>query len=450
MRLLIITHSYSPEQTPRALRWSAIAERWAAKGHEVDVISFRGKNQPAQDRLSGVSVHRVGGWGPENLRHRAAGFDNSRPRKFRSKMKRAVRWFYDHTWKQVWWPDYAGPWYFNAVRKARNLITGRKHDILITSSLPFTAHIVGLNIKRQFQTLPWLVDIGDPFYFLNRTPANNHTIYRRLNFNVERKVLERADAISVTNGATKDIYSGLFPESADRIRVIYPLLRDDAVVQPQRRIFAEDDHIRLLFVGSLYRQIRSPKHVLHAFSRLLQTELGKRLELHFFGRINDCQCEFEPYQQLVGKKVFMHGEVNNVTARQAMVEASFLVNIGNDTSYQLPSKVVEYGNSGKPILNFATLAADSSAAILRTHPAAYTAWFGPGTDQGGDQFTELVTFIDQPRSIQRDLLEEWCKPFQVETIVREYELLIREAHVRLQRRTRGFNLEGVGETLRVV
>lgn len=38
MRILVISHSYSPASSPRAFRWSAICEQWVKKGIDVGVV----------------------------------------------------------------------------------------------------------------------------------------------------------------------------------------------------------------------------------------------------------------------------------------------------------------------------------------------------------------------------------------------------------------------------
>lgn len=92
----------------------------------------------------------------------------------------------------------------------------------------------------------------------------------------------------------------------------------------------------------------------------MSTPLGAKLELHFYGVLNDCKPCFDPYGDLLGSKIFIHGLVPRAEAVRAMQEATVLVNFGNSTAYQLPSKVVEYVMLGKPVLNVTKLDSDSS------------------------------------------------------------------------------------------
>lgn len=61
---------------------------------------------------------------------------------------------------------------------------------------------------------------------------------------------------------------------------------------------------------------------------------------------------------------------NSEKAAHAMKEANILVNIGNNTSYQLPSKVVEYASTGKAILNLVKTESDSSIPFFDAYPAS--------------------------------------------------------------------------------
>jgi len=55
----------------------------------------------------------------------------------------------------------------------------------------------------------------------------------------------------------------------------------------------------------------------------------------------------------------VHGFQSRETARQAMTRMDVLVNVGNSTTWQLPSKVVEYYASGKPVLHLAVVKGDA-------------------------------------------------------------------------------------------
>ena len=60
MRILIITVYYHPVMTPNVFRWSAIAEEWVGRGHEVHVLCSERSPLPGAETIEGVRIHRAG------------------------------------------------------------------------------------------------------------------------------------------------------------------------------------------------------------------------------------------------------------------------------------------------------------------------------------------------------------------------------------------------------
>lgn len=434
-RILIISHSYKPATTPRAIRWSAIAEYWAAQGHKVDLICAWEPGWDNYEVLQGVKVHRVegriieagrskikkllaGGGGPQDqIAVSAVG----RNRGLMPHFSFAVKWFYDHTWKKIYWPDHACLWYWPAIRRAMKLLDDHVYDNLISVSFPFIGHLVGLSCKRRFPQIKWVVDVGDPFCFAEITTPNNIYLYNKLNYYIEHKVFNNASAISVTNQLTADKYCELFQDNAQKISVIPPLM--PAVEAGGIKNYHNNNQIRMVFMGTLYRGIRNPSFLLNLFVKLLQTRLSEKLEIHFLGKLDGCEDYFQKYRHLLSNKIFLHGQVDRATALKAMQEADILVNIGNDNPFQLPSKVFEYIGNGKPILNIARVEPDSSHDILRNYPVSLTLW-DRDADLTPEQLANCLEFIEHPPKIDLASLRPWLKNFELETIAKSYEDLL--------------------------
>ncbi|HEX6373817.1 MAG TPA: glycosyltransferase [Longimicrobium sp.] len=429
MKLLVVTHEYAPALNPRAFRWTSVAEALAARGHQVDVLSAALPGQPRQEERNGVSVHRVGGGVTEALRRRLArapapaapgGAAAAPPRAGAGLAKRV----HDRTWKQVYWPDYACLWYPAAVRRARALLAAGGYDRLVTVSHPFTGHWVGAALKNENPALPWLVDVGDPFAFIEGTPVNNVRLHGARNYRAERRVLRGASVVSVTTGPTRTRYAAAFPESAGKLVVVPPLLSPEAA-RPGNGRFLPDGagRVRMVFVGTLYRDLRSPEPLLRLFQALLRTEAGAGLELHFVGMLNGCEEVLAPYAPLLGDRIFVHGAVPRERALRAMHDADVLVNLGNASGYQLPSKVVEYAATGRPVLNLAGAASDVSVDFFSTHPAVLQL---PYDDDGGpDTVRRVAGFLAGARPVDAGTVARSLAPFGVDAITDTYERLLR-------------------------
>jgi hypothetical protein len=245
-------------------------------------------------------------------------------------------------------------------------------------------------------------------------------MYRRHNYRYEGKVLRKADNITVTTIPTQLKYLESFPHCHGRIHVVNPLLIMPPTIQPDNPL---QERLRLIYVGTLHKSIRSPANLLDLFNSLLQTRLGSQLELHFYGNLHDCSAFFEPYHELIGKTIFLHGVRPRVEVLRAMQEAHVLINIGNRTEYQLPSKLVEYVASTKPIINLAISKEDSSYHFLRGYPAFFS-WVGGATANPDDhQFQELISFINCPPRVDASQVSSFLADYQIDVIARKYEAL---------------------------
>lgn len=427
MKILIISCSYPPSLTPRAFRWAAIAEQWAKEGHHVDVVCETAPARAASETINGVHVHRAGSKLIGRMR-RKIGTEKvaqaPESRGLRETLTALIKKTSKYAWRKLYWPDYACLWYWPAIGKARKLQAANDYDVMYSSSIPFTGHLVALGIKNKYPSLRWIVDIGDPFCFSDGVTVNNFALYENLNIRYEKKVLLLADAVTVTTGATRERYSEIFPFAASKLSVIPPLLSIEPSAGTRVSNFLPTDNkIRLVFLGTLYRAIRSPENLLRVFSKLLEeTDLAERLELHFYGEISSCQDCFEPYGGFMGRNIFIHGLVDRKVAVQAMKDADILINIGNDTAYQLPSKVVEYLATMKPILNFAKTDQDSSTVFFR-HYDGTMCIAGDITICEQDRFQAIVNFIRNPQKVDIRAREQQLNTFRIDQIAKTYRSL---------------------------
>lgn len=433
MRILVISYSYFPSISPRAFRWTAIAEHWAKQGIEVDVVSAWKPETSKNEIKDNVHIFRTGGKAAEVIRNSLC-FKKTTPKIIKSDNKEffnghkiphavhLIKWLHDYTWKKIYWPDFACLWYFSAVKKAEQLFKKKNYSALITVSLPFTCHLTGLYLKEKYPKINWLVDIGDPFCFLDQTPTNNHVFYHRLNYRCEGKIFNLADAVSVTTDPTLKKYGQVFPDNADKISVIPPLLSQTNLIDSPL-IFLKNAKIRLVFIGTLYKNIRSPDYLLSLFNQLLDSDIGYKLELHFFGNTHDCYGSFNKYKELLDKKIFLHGKVSREKAIRAMSEADILINIGNNTAYQLPSKVVEYASTGKPIINLIKAKNDSSLSFFNAYPASFSLLENT-ENLNSIILRKVIGFITAPPLLDSAILQNWLAKFQVEEIAESYSRLL--------------------------
>ncbi|MFZ4544305.1 MAG: glycosyltransferase [Saprospiraceae bacterium] len=417
MKILIISPYYFPNINPRPYRWTRIAEIWAKNGHEVTVVTEKQTKLKNHDNLNGVKIRRVGYAAVKSLL-RSGKRGIAGPKKQISWFQKIAKFVNNRIWKKLYFPDDSFIWYFPAMQTANSLVTDEKIEILVSSSLPFTAHLIALRIKRKNPNLRWIADCGDPFSFQTEAPLNNHFLYGRLNRYFEKQVLKFADQISVTCESTKDRYTAFYPAIRNKIFVIPPMLskseKVNSMLVDSDEIRSDNGKIILAYFGKFYSKIREAKLLTNFLKLLFATkpELVTKIEVHIFG---DIYPEFIPeLEQIDQIKVF--GLIPRESVKDKMSKVDLLINVSNNTDYQLPSKAPDYLNSGKPILNISNHRNDEFANFFSGHPL-FCNYEVSTTD-----IKECVLFIEncKGKSVDQSWTTDKIAPYQAETIAAQY------------------------------
>ena len=430
MNILIICYCYPPDLGPRASRWSAIGEYWGKQGHQVHVISGGYLGALSEEDLNGVHVHRVGGaisnkfskwFKKETPQSTDEDIRASDKEPFGKNKYGGVRSFikaiHDLTWKKIYWPESNCLWFFPARVKALKLVEEIQFNAIISTSTPYTGHLVGKAVKKSCLDVPWIVDIGDPFSF-GQPRWNNIGMYKGLNHRSEEKVLHLADSISVTVESCKKAYGKMFPGIEGKITVIPPLF--SGVIYSHKNKPEARKGRRLVFTGSLYKEIRNPAYLLSLLTGVY--EKFPETEVHFYGHLNDCADLFKPYLRKYPKNVFIHGLVSRERAADALEQADILINIANRTRHQLPSKLVDYMASGKPILNIVSIEDDNSMLFLQSYPLTATFMENSEGVNKGDA-VKIYDFIEKLTMLPYPTIKHLLEAFQVPAVEAQYSKL---------------------------
>ena len=421
MKVLIISYHFYPENNPRAFRWYEISKQLIAKGIEVDVITNNNDNSDYELK-KGIRIFKVG----KSVAKYYNSNDGKLPQDDRGNLVKRIKIgiysvlkvAHKYTWRKLYWPDFAFLWYFHGVRKSNSLMKDHKYDRMITVSLPFTCHLIGSRLKQKYPDLFWLADSGDPFSFQDLDEINNNVLYKRLNYRSENRIFESSDKLTFTTQGTLYEYKKIFPACASKFVVIPPLVQTDVSNLKRSNIFKKrkNDKIILSYFGVLYKNIRNPVGLLYMLDSLTssQSELASKIELHFFGDHTSCLKTFDAYPSL-SKNITFHGSVSKEKAFMAMQQSDVLINIGNHTNYQLPSKIVEYLAALKPIINIISILDDSSKVYLDTFPFVFNYKIN-------DDITGVLKFILRLESIKIDepLVQKFVMKHQPEIITNQY------------------------------
>ncbi|MBM4430809.1 MAG: glycosyltransferase family 4 protein, partial [Chloroflexi bacterium] len=255
-------------------------------------------------------------------------------------------------------PDPHVTWAVSAYRAARRLVRQYCPEVVMTTTPPHSAQLVGLWLKRA-TGLPWVADLRDPW------TQNPFVVYpTRWHLKAdevwEKQIFQKADyVVSVTEAMTKQ-FQGLY--AGDIARKICTITNG---FDPQDFIgevteSSLDTRLRIVYTGSLYG-LNKPDSFLFCIDRL--TKEGKipaeRLCVEFIGLDG-----IGTLKRYADQSWFRHiTPQSHHYAVSSMLSASvLLLLLPSELPYAHSGKLFEYLRASRPILALAPI--DSEAACL--------------------------------------------------------------------------------------
>ena len=185
---------------------------------------------------------------------------------------------------------------------------------------------------------------------------------------------------------------------ADKMHAIgFPMV--DAGTLPTEDAPAKSDRITLLFCGWLCSEIRSPRYFLDIVERLPES-----FRVVFMGR--ECEKLTERFPITTKAELVTYPQQPYEASLRAMAEADVLVNIGNNVPVHVPSKTLEYINTGKPILNLYKW--DECPTLTYTHRYPLCLNIAEADEDVDEATARVVEFCKQTKekTVPRDQIEQ--------------------------------------------
>ena len=343
-KYLIVTHQFLPHVSPRTTRWKLLVDELVLLGHEVTVLT--GTKQHSQD--SNIEIIFVGNSRASNvvvsLRNQSNSLDSKN--RIKSIIFKLLKKVYRFVIRNFAWPDYTMFWLISVfrVRKKLNL----EYDVLVTVSLPFSSHIAGYLINKKIGK-PWIMDVGDPFTLKTTAPENNSFLYGRLNKHYEMKFYKQASKVLFTHDDARKIHIKEFHINPSITAVGQPIskFREHLYEQTKNYNYTNND-IKFGYFGIFTHGVRTPVNFINFLDKF------QNYEMHWY--INSDSESILQKNNLNSSKHIFNSHVARDEALQLMTKAFHcLVSIGNLNPNQIPSKVIEYIATGKPVIHFAEI-----------------------------------------------------------------------------------------------
>ena len=341
--ILIVTHQFVPHQSPRTTRWKLLYDELIESGFNVTVLT--GTLQTNEDPNIKYIGNRKASGIVKNLRTQSNNVQNSSYKNYLFKLlKKIYRFFY----KFFAWPDYTMFWIYSIWKNRKKIDID--YDLIISVSLPFSSHVAAYIINRD-KNKKWIMDIGDPFSLKNNAFENNRYLYKSLNYYFENKFYEKAHQVVFTHQESANEHKKFFNIPENKVIIGNPISSfSQSLFQKSISYNYETKPISVGYFGVLTKGVRSPNEVLRFFHKT-------DFELHWY--TNPDSIEMIKQNNIDQKYNKFFDMVTRNEALEKMVDSLHcLLSIGNLNPAQLPSKVIEYISTGKPVLHFVEIQDD--------------------------------------------------------------------------------------------
>ena len=340
MRVIIVSGAIYPSLYPRAFRATELATAMSNMGHQVVLYGTLGNYDYTNfKKETGVIVKNIGKskWGNVNS-------DLPVPTgAHRFTIRKVVNYAFTRLFHSI--IDYPFSEYFFLVKRV--LKKEPPADLLITVAVPYGIHWAAANHIRHFghnKFKRWIADCGDPMMGNLMNKYNPFFLAP-----IERYWCKYADKIVVPFEKAKE---GYYPEFRDKMEAI-PQSIDFSKVRIES--YRKNDIPTFFYCGTVYEGIRDPSLLLEY---LCTIDRPFRFIVYSKSRL------FDVFQDRLGGKLEIKQPIPRLDLIRVMSTMDFLINISNDSDVQLPSKLIDYGLSQRPILNISSRFSDNEIELF--------------------------------------------------------------------------------------
>jgi len=385
-KILVVTHQYIPHVSPRTTRWKLIIDDLIKRGHEVTVVT--GTRQLDEEKNIIYVGNKSSSSVVTQMREKSNNLSKSNfIKKFFYKFLKKI---YRIIVKTFAWPDYSMFWLISIYRNRKKI--NIDYDLIVSVSLPFSSHIAAYILNKKNKK-KWIMDVGDPYTLKKDAPENNTILYGYLNRYYENKFYSLASKIIFTHEDAMSSHIDYFDIDKEKTFIGNPIsnFKEDLFSRSLEYNY-NSLPIKFGYFGVFTKGVRSPKNFMTYFK---DTE---DIQLHWY--VNDDSKNQISIHNNDLDSIF-HSLVSRDEALKLMTDSFHcLVSIGNLNTTQLPSKVIEYISTGKPVIHFCEIENDPVKNISKDFNNLFIV---SETTNREDLLNQLNSFYKNVSTFNKDL-----------------------------------------------
>jgi len=327
-KILIITHGFYPENSPRSFRATELAKELYSQGNQVTVIA------PYRDGINNflqeypIKLINIG-----KLKWHIFNFNSlgKLGYLYNKLVNRLLPLLFEYPAMELFFKIR------NALKKEKEV-----YDLLISIAVPHPIHwavasVWNCNNKNNVAKV-WVADCGDPYMY------SLHDSFRKpfyFHF-FENKFLKKADHVSIPFDEMKDLFNKKYREKFITIPQGFKFINHNlAIYQPNRVI-------TFSYSGTVMPGSRDPFELINYL---------EELNVNYCFIIYTAQKHlFNKYEKILNKKIILKDYIKRDQLIYELSKMDFLLNVNtplnNGKINAIPSKLIDYYFIQRPVLSY--------------------------------------------------------------------------------------------------
>lgn len=292
--------------------------------------------------------------------------------------------------------------YNHEYRKAE--AEGKPYDCVLSFYCPYISNDIAEYIVKKNKNVKWFMYFFDPHTY-NYQYTKCKTLPRRARD--EKRWAKTAYGVISSYGILEENERHNFYPYKDlkNIELTLPNLR---LNNDNKTTFSQkSDKKRMVYTGKFYKNIRNPEFLI----KMLNEMDSQFVSAEFYG--DSCDYLSENFTAMPDC-VSLKGSIPQTHIPELLQNADILINIGNTSVNQVPSKVFDYIATGKPILNVYFNDNDSSLFYLKKYPSILNVKVDYEID-----ISKIEDFIKSAKEVSYEQLYSIYKDYLLDTTIQK-------------------------------
>jgi glycosyltransferase involved in cell wall biosynthesis len=295
-------------------------------------------------------------------------------------------------------PDARIGWYWNAIRKGKQILCSENIQVIVTIGPPHTTLLVGKKLSEKFGIphIPVFIDPWVDITYYRDFKRSRPTV--ALDRHFEHSVLTQASKVVFVTESMKENYTRHYPTIRTKSHVLYWGYNEEAF-RAYSRTNSNKEQI-LLHAGNIF-DYQNPKALWGTLRK--EIDNGRNIRIIFIGTVSP-----GVRQSIIQAGLSDRTEFKGFLPYQKMIEelgaASYVMVCATEKRH-VPGKLFEYLRSGKPILAFG----DDNGEVDRILREANAGMMFPYISDAQEFFNRVDSFqtsIKQVQQFDRKIITE--------------------------------------------